>query len=222
MRTDYEAVVFDNDGVLIEPTEQELLVDAVCDTFREFRVEPDREFARRTVEESLVPEEDVRERYGIDPEAFWRRREANAATVQRGAIRTGEKGLYDDVDAIADLEGPLGLVSNNQHATIEFILDHHDLAEHFDVLYGRECSIAGARKKKPECHYIERALADLGVSDALYVGDSPKDVVAAHRAGIDAAFLRREHRTGVDLPEEPDHEYEGLRELVDDLIDALA
>jgi Predicted phosphatases len=117
------------------------------------------------------------------------------------------------VAALDRLDVPLGVVSNNQHATIEFLLAHHGLTQ-FETSYGRQPTLAGAAKRKPEPDYIRQALADLGTDEALYVGDSEKDIVAAHRAGIDSAFLRREHVADVELSVEPTFEVPDLRTLV--------
>ena len=217
MVADYDAVVFDNDGVLIELTDERLLADAVRDTFAEFDVTVDEQRALEMVARDDPPDEAFEREFGVDPERFWRRREAKASAVQREAIRRGEKALYDDVAALESLDHRLGVVSNNQHETIQFILDHHGLEDHFETVYGREPTLAGAMRKKPDPSYIEQALDDLGTRSALYVGDSEKDVVAAHRAGIDAAFLRRDHRADLELDVTPTHEVRDLAELVDRL-----
>jgi len=65
----YGAVVFDCDGVLVEPTDTAVLIDAVVDAFAAFGVDIDRALAERTVTEDAVPIEAARE-HGIDPEAF--------------------------------------------------------------------------------------------------------------------------------------------------------
>jgi len=121
--------------------------------------------------------------------------------------------LHDDVAALDRLEVPLGLVSNNQHATIEFLLAHHDLPD-FVTARGRRPTLDGAAARKPEPAYLEAALEELSVSDALYVGDSQKDVIAAQRAGIDSAYLRREHVADVELAAEPTFEVADLRDLI--------
>lgn len=211
----YEAVVFDNDGVIVEPTEISVLVDAVVDSFRAFGVEIERSVAQETVDGDTVPVETVRE-HGLDPEAFWHGRELRASLAQQTHIREGEKPVYDDVTTLDRLDVPLGLVSNNQHATIEFLLAHHNLT-YFETAYGRQPTLAGAAKRKPEPDYIQRALTDLRTEEALYVGDSPKDIVAAHRAGIDSAFLRRDHVADIELSTEPTFEVPSLRALVDRL-----
>ncbi|UPM45046.1 HAD family hydrolase [Halocatena salina] len=214
---EYDAIVFDNDGVLIERTDRKRLVEAFHNSFNEFDVTPDDAFVRCCVHEGRVPTDEIRDRYGLDPEEWWPRHEAHATAVQQADIRTGRKALYSDVDAIRDLTHTLGLVSNNQHETIEFILNHHGLANRFETYYGREPTVVGANRKKPNPHYINRALNDLDTGTALYVGDSEKDVIAAERAGIDSAFLRREHRLDLTLSTEPTYEFSDLRSLVDEL-----
>jgi HAD superfamily hydrolase (TIGR01549 family) len=215
MTDGYEAVVFDCDGVLVEPTDREVLVDAVVDAFATFGTDIERSVARRTVVEDDVPVGTARE-HGIDPEAFWHSRELRASLAQQTHARAGGKQVYDDVAALARLDVPLGLVSNNQHATVEFLLASRDLPS-FETAYGRRPTLAGAAERKPEPDNVERALSDLGVRDALYVGDSEKDVVAARRAGIDAAFLRRDHVAGVDLGVDPTFEVPDLDALVERL-----
>ncbi|MFB6074508.1 MAG: HAD family hydrolase [Haloarculaceae archaeon] len=213
--TAYDAIVFDNDGVLVERTDTELLVSAIRETFREFDRDPPSDLVRSLAVEDAIRADRLREEFDLDPAAFWRRREANAATAQRGVIRSGEKPLYDDVAALEDLGCPLAVVSNNQQATVEFIVEHFGLDERFEVVYGREPTVAGHRRRKPDPSYIEQALADLGTTDALYVGDSETDVVAADRAGLDSAFLRRPHRADLDLEAEPTYEFPDLTALVE-------
>jgi phosphoglycolate phosphatase len=217
MTHEYDAVVFDNDGVLIEPTDRGRLAEAVRAAFAEFDVSVDEAVAREMVAADAAPDGDFEREYGIDPAQFWQRREEIASATQREAIRAGEKALYYDIDAATGLPHRTGVVSNNQHATIEFILDYHDLGRHFETAYGRVPTLAGANRKKPDPSYIEQALDDLGTRRALYVGDSEKDVVAAQRADIDSAFVRRGHRADLDLSVEPTYEVADLHELADRL-----
>ena len=209
----YEAVIFDNDGVLTEPTPSEVLRRAVRDAFGEFDAEPTTEGVDGVVHGGLTRIKRVCEVHGIDHEAFWPRREAHAADAQRVAMETGAKPLYDDTDAIRELDVPLGVVSNNQHATVEHVLDVYDLRDHFAVAYGREPCVDGLRRSKPSPHYLERALSDLGIESALYVGDSNVDVLTASRAGIDSACVRRPHRADYQLVAEPTYEIDSLRNL---------
>ena len=215
--TEYDAIVFDNDGVLTELTETERLREAVERSFAHFDVTPEERLVTRAIEEEDLPFEAVAEVHGLDAEEWWAQREAAAVTIQREDVQSGRKGLYDDFEALAELDQTLAVVSNNQHETVEFIVEHHELYEQFETYYGRDPTVDGANRKKPDPHYIERALDDLGTTDALYVGDSEKDVVAAERAGVDSCFLRRDHCADLTLGVDPTYEFPDLRSLVDAL-----
>ncbi|ODR82264.1 hydrolase [Haladaptatus sp. W1] len=212
----YDAVLFDNDGVLVRPPKRELLRDAAVSAFEEFDVDPAEDHLD-AVTHSATPDgfRRVCEEYGFDPDAFWKARDSAASETQLQEIRAGRTTTYDDVGMLSDFDRPLGLVSSNQQATVEFMLDYFELGRHFETYYGRPPTIEGIRRKKPDPHFLELALSDLGVEDALFVGDSESDVVAAHNAGVDSAFIRRPHRADYDLTVEPTYEIEGLPEIFD-------
>lgn len=211
----YDAVLFDNDGVLTHLTELSVLRRAVWAAFEEAGIEdPDAD----DVEELLVGVDPDRLQefgtaYDVDPETFWRLRDEYATRYQQDEIVAGNKPLYEDFDAVLDLPLPRGIVSSNQHPTIEKIVEHFDLGEHFQTYYGREMSIEGLYRKKPATYYIDRAVDDLGASNPIYVGDSESDVVAAANAGMDSVFIRRPHRKDWELSVEPTAEITSLREL---------
>jgi phosphoglycolate phosphatase len=212
----YDAVLFDNDGVLVKPPKRELLREATVSAFEEFDVDPADEHLNE-VTHSATPDgfRQVCEEYGFDPETFWKARDSAASEMQLREIRAGRTTTYDDIDALSEFDSPLGLVSSNQQATVEFMLDYFDLEHHFETYYGRPPTVEGIRRKKPNPHFLELALADLGVEDALFIGDSESDVVAAHNADIDSAFIRRPHRIDYDLSVDPTYEIEGLPEIFD-------
>ena len=211
----YDAVIFDNDGVLVELADRTVLRDAAARTFDELGIDA----AEEHVEEIVVgvtPEtlRDICAAYDVDPETFWATRDRLISEAQCDLLRAGRTGLYDDFEAIHEVDAPLGIVSSNQQATVDFMLDHFGTRDLFATAYGRPPTVESLTLKKPNAHYVERALADVGVDAALYVGDSPTDVEAAHRAGLDSAFLRRPHRTGLTLDVTPTYELRGLRDLL--------
>ena len=211
----YDAVLFDNDGVIVERTSDEVMEPAVSGAFHELGVdEPDPHHVDYLIRGPMDELVEVCESYGVDPERLWAEREARAAAAQKESIRNGGKPLYDDVAAVADLPVPLGIVSNNQSETIDFVADFHGL-DWLDLAHGREMTLEGVSRKKPEPYYLNRAMDQLGVDSALYVGDSAVDVAAADAAGIDSAFVRRPHRADYDLPHEPTYEIDGLDEIPD-------
>ncbi|RXK47851.1 HAD family hydrolase [Halorientalis pallida] len=210
----YDAVVFDKDGVIVEPTDRAVIREAIEDTFAAFGVpSPPLALVERFLDQGTARDV-LEDRYDIDPKAFWNRREHTASRAQVDAVRRGEKTPYDDLSALSALSSRLGLVSNNQRMTVEFVLDHFDI-DYFETAYGREPTLTGAARKKPSPHYLERALEDLEADTALYVGDSNVDIEAAHRAGIDSAFIRRPHREDYDLEREPTYELSTLTDLTD-------
>ncbi|MFB6188891.1 MAG: HAD family hydrolase, partial [Halapricum sp.] len=208
----YDAVIFDNDGVLLELTGMDAHVAGARDAFAAVGVEdPDDEDVETVSIGMTVPKlQAICERYDLDPEHFWRERDHAIAERQHEEMRAGRKQPYDDIHRLGAFECPLGVVSSNQAATVEFAFEYFDLDRYFETVYARPPTIEGLRRKKPEPYYVERALSDLGTTDALFVGDNETDIEAAHAADIDSAFIRRSHRTETDLSVTPDYEVRKL------------
>ncbi|WP_458205664.1 HAD family hydrolase [Haladaptatus sp. NG-SE-30] len=211
----YDAVLFDNDGVLVEPPASSILREAAQTAFADFDTDPTDDHLD-AVTRSVTPDDlhRVCDAYDFDPLEFWKARDSAASAAQLCELRAGRTTTYDDVGTLESFDRPLGIVSSNQHATIEFMLDHFDLGHHFETFYGRPPTLEAFHRKKPEPYYVEQALADLGVEDALFVGDSESDVLAADNAGLDSAFIRRPHRTDYALSVEPTYEIERLRDIL--------
>lgn len=217
---EYDAVLFDNDGVLVEPPADETQREAVRAAFRSVGVDEPTPADILALAGGVTVERlrEVAAGHGVDPERLWTARERHDERSQFEAFEAGARSRYGDVTAVTDLAVDAAVVSNNHHTTVEFVLEFFGLADAFDAYYGREMTVESLRRKKPDPHYIERALEDLGAGAALYVGDSETDVVAAHRAGLESAFVRRPHSRDAELTSEPTHEVEtlaGLGELLE-------
>ncbi|ELY29494.1 HAD-superfamily hydrolase [Natrialba magadii ATCC 43099] len=215
-------MLFDSDGVLVEPPPVETQTNATRAAFRAVGVEdPDRQHVDAIV--GGVTTETLQEicsAYDLEPATFWAARERHDEDSQLVEFRNGTRTQYDDVAALSGLpmEVNCGVVSNNHHSTIEFVLEHFELGPFFDTYYGREMTIESLQLKKPNTHYLDRALDDLSVSaeSALYIGDSESDILAAERAGLESVFVRRPHCHEVELGVEPTYEVEdlyGVRQL---------
>lgn len=210
----YDAVVFDNDGVLTHPTSESLLREASRNAFEAFGVDPTPNDLRALVADlSTETVRSLADRYGLDAAEFWSRHETERTAVQLTAIRNGDKPLYDDVEVVTDLAVPAAIVSNNQHATIEHIVAEFGLEASFEACYGRKPTLRGLDRRKPNPSYLETALAALDTESVLYVGDSRVDVAAARAAGVDSAFIARPHRREYRLDAEPTYRIESLADL---------
>jgi HAD superfamily hydrolase (TIGR01549 family) len=213
--TSYEAVVFDMDGVLLTMTDGSVIDRAAREAFAAFGAEPTDEAVEPFVRADADGLARACEPFDLDPESVWPAREWAACWLQAREMAAGRKAPYEEVpDALAGIDARLGLVSNNQHHTVGHALDRFGLHGAFETAYGRGHTVDALRRRKPDPHYLDRALSDLGTRDALYVGDSDVDVEAAARAGVDSAFVRRGHRGDYRLDAEPDYEVADLGALV--------
>lgn len=212
----YDAVLFDKDGVLVGRTRYDALVEAAWRTFDQLGIhDPDSELVESIIVD-VTPDDlqTVCEAYDLDPETFWRKRDSLASQIQQHEATSGRKTPYEDVSVLSEFDVPLGVVSSNQQETVEFILQHFGLDGHFTTMYGREPTVESLTLKKPNAHYLERALADLDAETALFIGDNESDVEAADNAGIDSAFIRRPHRLDYELDREPTYVVDDLHDLV--------
>lgn len=212
-------VLFDMDGVILNGwgTDDVVHSRALDDVLeeRDLRVTGD---LRRPLETHAY-DDDFRgacEELGVDPAALFRAREERGAKRSVARLAAGTRRLCPDVDAIDEIAErvPVGLVSNNYHPTVEFVVDHFRLDE-FSFVRGRDLGPDGFRRRKPDPYYLNEALDALGTNGGLYVGDRETDVRAAERAGIDSVFLRRDHNADVALDVEPTVEVDGLDAVVD-------
>lgn len=211
----YDALVFDMDGVLLRPHPEGRAAyePAVEAALANADVDPDSDLVETLLGGTPETTRQACAEAGLDMESFWPIREEAVSHGQRRMLVRGERTLYDDateLEAFAEAH-VLGLVSSNQQATADAVVDYFEL-DSFDEVLGRDPTVEGFERTKPRTYYLDRALDALGVSpaDALYVGDSDCDVVAATDAGMDTVFLRRAHRTDYSLSQEPTDELTSL------------
>jgi phosphoglycolate phosphatase len=213
----YDALLLDHDGVIVTLGDRTVLYDAAHDALGAVGVDDPAPDAVDTLAVSVSPSEldAISDRYDLDPEALWRARDDRVREALLDETTAGRKAPYDDVDALADHSLPMGIVSNNQTRIVEFVLDRYDLAGHFGTLHARAPDRTSLTRKKPRPTYLEAAMADLAADNPLYVGDSESDVEAGQRAGLDVAFLRRDHNADVTLDHDPAYDVSGLDAVVD-------
>jgi HAD superfamily hydrolase (TIGR01509 family) len=115
-------------------------------------------------------------------------------------IRAAEGALYlAMIEMTEPLEGARELIEDLKNAGREVVLASSAKAKevdhYLDVLDARELvdswtTSADVEQTKPEPDLVLAALEQLGTDEAVMVGDTPWDVEAARRAGVDTIAVR--------------------------------
>ncbi|MEZ3117429.1 HAD family hydrolase [Halobaculum sp. MBLA0147] len=211
------AVLFDMDGVLLRgrATDSSVHERALTDALDECGLDPD-EQTRTLLSGYEYDVEFARgcDRLGVDPVAFFDRRERAAARRVIDRLDAKRRTPYGDASVVADIADDyrVGLVSNNYDDVVRVVVERFDF-DAFEYASGRATGVRGFYRRKPAPHLLLDALEALETDDSLYVGDRETDVVAATRAGLDTAFLRRSHNAAVDLSITPTFDVDSLTAL---------
>lgn len=188
----YDAVLFDFDGVVVETPSSQRMSDALGRTYEKLGcsgsvAETLQEFLRGDFE-SIA---DRCRRLEIDTDAFCTQAAREMVSTQLAEVERGLRTAYDDVSTVGSLDVPLGIVSDNHPAVVSRLLDRFGLRSLFETVYGCPLTPDGLARRKPDPTNIDRAMETLEADAALYVGDRTVDVRAAQNAGIDSVLLER-------------------------------
>ena len=186
----YRAALFDLDGTLVH-TMPEYRYQIVGNALRDLgTTAPDHYIDKFWFEARR--NDIIRDCFGVDPELFW-------AAYQRYDIAELRRALtrpYDDTDVIQELRKRgyrTGIVTGAplHIASLEIEMLGKD---NFDAVVNTHCH--DGLKPKPYPHGIEKCmrLLCIGNNEALYVGNSDEDIMAARNANVlDVLVLRNEH-----------------------------
>ncbi len=105
-------------------------------------------------------------------------------------------GVAKALDKLSALGHPMAICTNKPEAPARTVLRHFDLLDHFSVVIGGD----SLPQRKPDPAPLLAARSRLGVSDALFVGDSEVDAETAAAAAIPLALYTRGYRkTSVEM-----------------------
>lgn len=156
------------------------------------RVSVDYETYRRMVKGEL-PRSWI-ENMGVNHVEFWKAIDRAKLKYRKWAAGHGLIKAFPDVSVLKDFK-QMGLktaaVSNASQECTEFVLELFNLKKYFDVIFGKDYRYLNGAK--PDPYLINKALnaLEVGPREALVVGDSLSDIIAAHRAGAKAVQVMR-------------------------------
>lgn len=179
-----QAIVFDFCGVMTATSNQEVVVDFMCESFQltraEFRkVNLKRRKAGKTDEEFWIAFADKR---GVILPANWLK---EYKTVMIEAIGVNRE-MYSLVDQLKEENIPIALLSNidDRHAKL---IREVGLYEPFNPCL-LSCEM-GIRKPDPKAYKILLDQFDLPSADIVFIDDKPENIKAAKKLGIDAILF---------------------------------
>ncbi len=184
----YDVILFDLDGTLTDSAEgimncAEYALNAMGIT------EPDRSRLLRFIGPPLV--DSFMDFYGMSREdalkavALYRERFPVKGIFENRVY----EGIPEALDMLKKSGKRLAVATSKPEVYAKRILEHFELAEHFEAVTGAELS--GERNAKSEV--IEECLKRLGNPDkgtVLMVGDRKHDVIGAKTCGVDCAGVK--------------------------------
>lgn len=211
----YDQVIFDNDGVLLDSTTEDL------EWMEQFRVrEAERMGSEMTIEQShkifkATTGEEVRQvadETGLTVEQL-REIEIRKSQKKIEKIRNGEISLFDSAQNILEqIEKPKSMVSNAPRKATEFSLKHFNIHNYFHEV--RSPSLDSIEtymeKKKPNPEMIRETIKEKASDNPIYIGDSDTDIIAAEKAGIDSIHIETSGKTD----QNPTHTAKNLQQVL--------
>ncbi|MFA9426938.1 HAD family hydrolase [Natronorubrum sp. A-ect3] len=195
----YDAVLFDFDGVVVETPSSQRMYDALGRTYEKLgRSGPVAATLQELMHGDFESIADRCRRLEIDTDTFCTQAAREMVRAQLSEVENGLRSMYDDVSTVRSLSVPLGIVSDNHPTVVSRLLDRFGLRSVFETVYGCPLTPEGFSRRKPDPTNIDRAMDTLEAESALYVGDRAIDVQAAHNAAIDSALLTRSSESPAD------------------------
>jgi len=170
------AVLFDWDGTLVDSAEATYL--CYRQLFQSFGLP----FDRQRFQETYAPDWYQTYRMVGLPDASWREADARWLEAYERQRKAPVQGAAQVLERLAAGGAAQGLVTSGDRDRVTRELHELGFARYFSVLV---CA-GDATRPKPAPDPLLAALAELDVppGDAVFVGDSPEDVLMARAAGV--------------------------------------
>ncbi len=165
---EYDAVVYDLDGTLVElSVDWAAVASDVIAVYDDAGIDATGEDLWDLLENA--------DAHGIAPTV----EETISRHERRGAERSRRLPLADDVSS---QRVPVGVCSLNCEAACRIAVEHHGLANDVDAVVGRDT--VATHKPDPEPLLATLRMMGVAPANAIFIGDSPRDRETARRAGV--------------------------------------
>lgn len=134
------------------------------------------------------------EKLGVNHVEFWKVIDKAKLKYRKWAAEKGLIKAFSDIGTLKEFK-QLGLklaaVSNASQECTEFVLELFNIKDQFDVIFGKDYRYLDGAKPNP--YLINKALKALNTlpKEALVVGDSLSDILAAQKAGVQVVQVMR-------------------------------
>jgi len=214
----FNAVVFDMDGVLLDSmSEDEWKWNAVRKVIRSKGVDAD-SLDKNTLG-AIMGDQGYKkcikacDNLGLSPKKVWTEVAQETTLKRRQKISDGDITLFDGArNLIGDLHQEdikMGIISNAPEDAVQATIEEFDLKKYVHFYMGVR-SFEDLQARKPNPNHLEIAKIEIKRSPILYIGDAESDVIAANRADMKSAWLKRGHIEG-DV--QPDYSINSLQKL---------
>ena len=194
MKHQFEAIVFDLDGTLIDIPDHNLFNRLLMETLERLgvRIPPRKELKKLWA--SGKEYANILKGWGLgNIDEFWRVFDHKDLTARKDLIKRGVIHPFDDIEVLERLKErfKLGLVSNTIEEIVLLEIETFDLKKYFSKIV--TLGTVAQQFAKPEPEGIIWCLEGLNVpaDSALTVGDQHTDIIAGKRAGTTTALLKR-------------------------------
>lgn len=181
----YDAVIFDMDGTLLDTLDD--LRDAVNHLLETLGMEPRsyeeiRSFVGNGV--GVLVKKSLRKEYS-DEEFDKLLSEFKDYYREHSNIKTKlYDGVYEAVKTLHEAGVPVAIVSNKVDAAVKTLVNDY-FPDIVDVAIGETPEVT----RKPAPDMVRLAMQKMGVTNAVYVGDSEVDIATARNSGLPAIIV---------------------------------
>jgi HAD superfamily hydrolase (TIGR01548 family) len=192
MKKNYDALIFDMDGVLVD----------VSQSYRKTIKKTAEFFLSREVKSSEINE--IKEKVGMNNDWDATYALINNKSYSYGEVKEVFQKLYlgdsktkgfinnetllitkDKFSQLKNIYKKMGIATGRPKVEAQYVIDRFNLKDVFNVVIAKE----DVKKEKPFPDPILRVMSELKIKKGVYIGDSPSDVVAATAAGIPSIYI---------------------------------